>query len=296
MLRLDFSRADLNLPAQRDTTRRASISGVQDKVQLKRNRGKFSLVASGGDYILKPIPQNTSALFAADIPANEYLTMQIAARQFGIRTAENELVSLSDGEYAYLTKRFDRRDGLPILQEDFCQLSSRTEETHGSNYKYDASYEELAGLIRRFCPSAVIECRKAFFTIIFNYVFSNGDAHLKNFSVYQSPQGDYILTPTYDLLNTAIHFPNEPSATGLDFFADGHFTSRYEVLGFYSSSDFIELGACFGVSERDTTDMLTTFQGKKASVDKAIKNSLLSAEAQQRYQNCFHDRLKAIAQ
>ena len=34
MLRLDFSLADLSLPPQRETTRRASISGVQDKVQL----------------------------------------------------------------------------------------------------------------------------------------------------------------------------------------------------------------------------------------------------------------------
>ena len=34
MLRLDFSLADLSLPPQREKTRRASISGVQDKVQL----------------------------------------------------------------------------------------------------------------------------------------------------------------------------------------------------------------------------------------------------------------------
>ena len=38
MLRLDFSLADLSLPPQREKTRRASISGVQDKVQLSRRR------------------------------------------------------------------------------------------------------------------------------------------------------------------------------------------------------------------------------------------------------------------
>ena len=59
MSRLDFSVADLNLPETRDKTRRASISGVQDKVQLKRIRGKFVVVDSGGDYILKPVPRNT---------------------------------------------------------------------------------------------------------------------------------------------------------------------------------------------------------------------------------------------
>ena len=135
MLRLDFSVSDLNLPATRDKTRRASISGVQDKVQLRKIRGGFDIVDSGGDYILKPVPRNTFAELAADIPANEALTMDIASKVFGIKTAEHELVEMKDGELAYLTRRFDRRDGRPILQEDFCQLSGRTSETHGENYK-----------------------------------------------------------------------------------------------------------------------------------------------------------------
>ena len=67
MSRLDFSVSDLNLPATRDKTRRASISGVQDKVQLKRVRGKFVVVDSGGDYILSPslatLPQNSRRTF-----------------------------------------------------------------------------------------------------------------------------------------------------------------------------------------------------------------------------------------
>ena len=157
MLRLDFSASDLNLPANREKTRRASISGVQDKVQLKRIRGGFAVVESGGDYILKPVPRNTYAELASDIPANEALTMDIAEKVFRVRTAEHELVEMKDGEYAYLTRRFDRRDGERVQQEDFCQLSVLTSETHGENYKYDASYEELAGLMRRFCPAAAVE-------------------------------------------------------------------------------------------------------------------------------------------
>jgi serine/threonine-protein kinase HipA len=119
MLRLDFSRSDLNLPEMRIKTRRASISGVQDKVQLVRTRGKFSVVESGGGYILKPVPRNTDAELAADIPVNEYLTMRIASKVFGIKTAEHELVALADDEYAYLTKRFDRRNVAPSRQEYF---------------------------------------------------------------------------------------------------------------------------------------------------------------------------------
>ena len=296
MLRLDFSASDLNLPVNREKTRRASISGVQDKVQLKRVRGGFAVVESGGDYILKPVPRNTYAELASDIPANEALTMDIAEKVFRVKTAEHELVEMKDGEYAYLTRRFDRRDGERVQQEDFCQLAGHTPETHGENYKYDASYEELADLMRRFCPAAAVENPKVFFLILFNYVFANGDAHLKNFSLYRSEQGDYILTPAYDLLNTAVHFPNEPTATGLEFFADGHFTQSYETLGFYSSADFIELGAAFGVLEEDVRGMISLFNVRRDETERMIDESLLSAEAKSRYLAKFFDRLKAIAQ
>ena len=296
MLRLDFSASDLNLPVNREKTRRASISGVQDKVQLKRVRGGFAVVESGGDYILKPVPRNTYAELASDIPANEALTMDIAEKVFRVKTAEHELVEMKDGEYAYLTRRFDRRGGERVQQEDFCQLAGHTPETHGENYKYDASYEELADLVRRYCPAAAVENPKVFFLILFNYVFANGDAHLKNFSLYRSEQGDYVLTPAYDLLNTSVHFPNEPTATGLDFFADGHFTAAYETLGFHSSADFIELGRTFGVAEDEVREQLVMFAERRAAVERMLAESALSDEAKARYLFRFHDRLRAIAQ
>ena len=296
MSRLDFSYADLKLPEFRERTRRASISGVQDKVQLKRVRGGFEIVESGGDCILKPVPRNTAAELPEDIPANEALTMDIAGMEFGVNVAKHELVELADGEPAYLTWRFDRRNGVPIRQEDFCQLSGRSQESHGDNYKYDASYEEVAGIVRKFCPAAAIENPKVFFLIVFNYVFANGDAHLKNFSLFESVQGDYILTPAYDLLCTAVHFPNEPSVTGLEFFADGHFTRRYEELGFYSSADFIELGRCFGLGDVAVARMLAKFTNRQASVEARIQASRLSPTAKGRYIERFRDRLRAIAQ
>ena len=296
MLKLDFTYADLNLPATLSVTRRQSISGVQQKTQLLRQRGRFVPVESGGDYILKPAPRNTPARLAADIPANEALTMDIAHDIFKINVAEHELVQLADGELAYLTKRFDSRNGVKLHQEDFCQLSNRSPATHGTDYKYDGSYEELAELIRRFCPSATIECPKVFFIILFNYVFANGDAHLKNFSLYESPQGDYILTPAYDLLNTSVHFPNEPTATGLDFFADGHFTSRYEELGFYSSADFVELGLCYDIGEYDVRELLSSFIQNQHQVTDTIESSYLSPEAKELYLGKFLDRLRAIKQ
>ena len=119
---------------------------------------------------------------------------------------------------------------------------------------------------------------------------------MKNFSLYRSEQGDYVLTPAYDLLNTSVHFPGEPTATGLDFFADGHFTAAYETLGFYSSTDFIELGRAFGVAEDEVRGQLAMFAERRVAVEKMLDESALSNEAKTRYLFRFHDRLRAIAQ
>jgi serine/threonine-protein kinase HipA len=105
-----------------------------------------------------------------------------------------------------------------------------------------------------------------------------------------------VLTPAYDLLNTSVHFPGEPTATGLDFFADGHFTSAYETLGFYSSADFIELGRAFGVAEDEVREQIALFAECRAAVERMVAESALSNEARARYLYRFHDRLKAIAQ
>ncbi|MGB1451198.1 MAG: HipA domain-containing protein, partial [Marinirhabdus sp.] len=43
-------------------------------------------------------------------------------------------------------------------------------------------------------------------------LFSNGDAHLKNFSLTETPMGDFKLSPAYDLLNSRIHIEDNDFA------------------------------------------------------------------------------------
>ena len=81
---LPFTKADLRLPIAIRKGQRNSISGVQSKVLLSVVDGKFAVVESGGDFILKPVPEDSLSRFAADIPANENLTMEIASRLFRI--------------------------------------------------------------------------------------------------------------------------------------------------------------------------------------------------------------------
>ena len=289
---LPFTKADLRLPIAIRNGQRNSISGVQAKVLLSLVDGEFRLVESGGDYILKPVPSDGESRFAADIPANEHLTMQIASRIFGIETAENCCVRFADGELAYLTRRFDRRDGGAVRQEDLCQIAGRSEESHGSSYKYDFSYEEMADVIRSAVPASRIELPKVFRQILFDYVFANGDAHLKNFSVYESALGDYVMTPAYDLLNTSLHYPNDLTFLALSLFKDPDFmTQEFETLGYYTAADFIVLGRAYGLDERGVLDLIRRFRRSADAVAQMVGRSLLTSEAKDEYLRIFNDRL-----
>lgn len=294
MRTLDFIKADLRLPAAVRSTRKNSISGVQNKVLLARNKDKLELVESGGDYILKPVPMDSEARFAEDIPANEHLTMQIAKKLFGIKTAENELVRFADGELAYLTRRFDRRAGKAIRQEDLCQIAGRSEDTHGSAYKYDFSYEEMAEIIRSVVPAADIELRKVFDEILFDYLFGNGDAHLKNFSVYESALGDYVMTPAYDLLNTFLHYPGDLTFLALSLFKGDFMTPEFETLGYYTEADFIVLGRSYGLKAEEALDRIRIFKRKAPEVESTVRASYLTPAAQEEYLKIFYNRLNAF--
>jgi len=266
---------------------------MQDKISLKLERGgKLLPTEKDGEYILKPIPSALLPAYQEDIPANEHLTMQIASQLFKILVPPNACVEMSDGEPAYLVKRFDRRpDGTKIAQEDFCQLLGRSPET-GQSYKYDGSYEELGKLLQTYCAAYVTESEKLFRLICFNYLFSNGDAHLKNFSLSQTLQGDYLLSPAYDLICTSMHLPNE-ARLAMDLFHD-YESEFYKMNMFYGRQDFMELARRFELMEARAEAILNTFFIQRDSVCEMVRNSFLSPPAKQNYMDRFNDRLRAI--
>ena len=290
--RLTFNRSDV-VEFRVQAAEHMSISGVQDKISLKLVRGRLVPAEHDGEYILKPVPTADVPALKADIPANEHLTMQIAAQVFGITAAINTVVRFADGELAYLTRRFDRRGGVKIAQEDFCQLSNRTEETAGRNYKYDGTYEDVGRILRQYCKAYRIEVEKLFARIVFNYVFSNGDAHLKNFSLLESEFGDPILAPAYDLLCTSLHFTNE-ARTALKMF-DSFEADSFRHNAFYKRADFLKLAEIYEQDVSRAEQCLQQFSDRKADVVRLVGRSFLSDEARADYLCRYRDRLRAIA-
>lgn len=268
---------------------RISLSGAQSKYSLVIRGGQFHLTGDGeqGTHILKPAI--TDFEHCADSPANEHLTMQIAEHIFHIETAANALCFFKNGDAAYITRRYDvAPDGTKIQQEDFASLGGISKERYGSDYKYTAlSYEDIGHLIQRFIPAWRIEMVKYFDLILFNFLFSNGDAHLKNFSVVKNIGGDYKLAPAYDLIDTHIHLPGDSIfALQKGLFADG----RTFPLGI-GNEDFHAFGTALGIPEKTVTRELERFTADYPEIESMVNASFLSEESKRNYYSHYHTRL-----
>jgi serine/threonine-protein kinase HipA len=278
--------------------KRISISGVQEKysVILEKNNLRLTEEKEQGTYILKPKPGGLQKRTMA--PANEHVTMQIANQVYKIKTAENGLVFFSNDEPAYLTKRFDvADDGSKLGKEDFASLAGKTEENAGHNFKYDYSYEGIADLIKHYVAAWKIEIEKIYNLVVFNFLFSNGDAHLKNFSLLETKNGDYVLSPAYDLLDTRIHVDEEGFfALSDELFKEWHWSDcRIKNIQQHPcKEDFLEFGKIIGIGERRVKKLLEPFLLKQKRVEDLVKKSFLDEDTKAQYLSHYHERLEMI--
>lgn len=286
---LPFKSQDLHIAQFNENRGRISLSGAQSKYSACIRDGHLELTLPGeqGTHILKPCLADFEN--SADSPANEHLTMQIAARVFNIETAPNALCYFGSGEAAYVTKRYDiGPDGTKIQQEDFASLGGITSDRFGKDYKYTAlSYEDIGALIRKYIPAWRVEMVKYFDLILFNFLFSNGDAHLKNFSVLKSNTGDYRLAPAYDLIDTQIHLPGDSIfALQKGLFSDG----LPFPLG-VGHKTFEEFGLALGLPPAIVRKELDRFCADYPEVEAMVSASALSNAVKPLYYEHYHTRL-----
>ena len=294
ILEFDKPKAE-NISMYNEHSKRMSISGVQLKYSLKLVGDKLELCETSGQYIIKPIPTADHLEMMDDAPENEHLTMQIASQIFNIKTAHNALIYFKDGTPAYITKRFDvKGDGTKYIQEDFAQITNRTKETHGESYKYEGSYLEIGELIKKYVPASMIAIENFFKIILFNYIFSNGDAHLKNFSLIRNDFGEMELSPSYDLMSTIIHTPGERD-TALDLYDKDHESDYYATYGHYGRTEFIEFAKRLGIVEVRYMRIINEFIEKETVVNGFINKSALSINALIPFGRNFQSRIKRFS-
>jgi len=252
-----------------------SISGVQRKGFIGKPRG-VELVPKMGleeksQYIIKPLLSRFN--IPDQSPANEHVTMQIANKLFGIKIAKCAFMNFANGTPAYITRRFDFNDnGEKLNQEDFASVLKAADKYNSKTYQDVGEW---------LSPLNKVDFLRI---LIFNFLTGNGDVHLKNISLLETADGDMMLSPSYDLMNTKIHLTDNLLA--LNLFEELEQTSlplgeKYS----YKSEDFIEFGKRLKIKDSIITKIIDTFNKKENEVLAIIDKSFLSDDAKNLYKN-----------
>lgn len=291
---LDFSIKGLNKSGEAiAAAQRISVSGVQEKFPAVIDGGKIRLSQDGerSTHILKPAPWDETIATRRHIPANEHLTMQIAARVYGIQTAANGLCVSSDGQLVYITRRFDiLPDGAKAEMEDFASVCGRNEQTDGTHFKYSGTYEDIAVGIRKYVSSWMVDMERFFDLVVFNYIYGNGDDHLKNFSLIRQGE-EYRLAPAYDLLNTSLH------VHGDDFGLDGGLSlnmfrsDEYNRTGHPCRADFDQFASLIGIVPVRSAKILDRYMTIPEETLSLLHESFLPEKMQRSYLRIVKERV-----
>ena len=197
-----------------------------------------------------------------------------------------------DGQAVYLTKRFDiLPDGSKAEMEDFASLVGRNEQTDGTYFKYSGCYEDIANCIRQYIPAWLVDMERFFELVVFNYIYANGDDHLKNFSIIRQG-GDYRLAPAYDLLNTSLHVVGDDFGLDGGLSADAEKSDVYDRTGHPCRLDFERFGIRIGLPSPRIQRVLDKYMSIPESVFKLIGNSYLNDKMKRKYLRIVDERVK----
>jgi serine/threonine-protein kinase HipA len=180
-----------------------TISGIQRKLLAVKDGNNFAPAGPTGlaPYIAK---FNSEATRVQSLVRNEALSLRWSAELLGKDEVNEFVIGTISGETALIVTRFDRAtEGAKLRLEDFAQI---LDKPRGLDFagKYDASYEDVAGVIQKHSVRPAIDLARFFRRLIVFVLVGNCDAHLKNFSLLETSVG-LRLSPAYDIVNTAFY-------------------------------------------------------------------------------------------
>jgi serine/threonine-protein kinase HipA len=216
---------------------RAALPGVQDKVSAAMIN--LPVTRAGERSILKLDPAEYPHL------VEDEAFFLDAARRSGLTVSPHEIVNDRDGRPGLLVRRFDRVtvDGAArmLAVEDGCQVGNRPPAD-----KYLLGADRTFAALIAVCDAPAVAGRELIRQLAFAYLTGNGDAHAKNFSVLQSLDGEWQVSPVYDVPSS---YPYRDTTMALSIGG--------RAGGDFGASDFVKLGEHLAVPERAVRRVLT---------------------------------------
>lgn len=192
---------------------------------------KFDNVSKNGDHGVEDIPEYTLIEYA-------YYKMAIDA---GIQMNECRIYS-NNGENHFMTKRFDRVNGKKIHMQSLGAMAHISYKEPGL-----CSYEMAAGYMRDMkLPMTDIE--QFYSRMVFNCLAVNQDDHVKNISFLMDRNGEWRLSPAYD-----ITFSYDTTNKWLSAHQMTINGKKREI----SLSDILEVGKKMGIKKKKCMDIIS---------------------------------------
>lgn len=210
---------------QLPTPEAESLSGVQPKISLVNGKDGRYVMRSKNDNGLHFIGKLPASSFDG-LPQVEFLSLQLA-RAAGVNTCEASLLPLSDiastlpfslrddDRKFLLVNRFDRdveTDSHRLHMEDFAQVLG-----FPPGQKYSGDYASIGLTLLERSSKPEEDLLQYIRRLVVNELLGNYDAHLKNFSLLYTPDGQSCsLSPAYDIVAYAAYLTGK--GNGLDFY------------------------------------------------------------------------------
>ena len=169
-----------------------SPQGARPKALVYRDpeTGRFTTAVTAGfeAWLVKfPAKEEHAEVCAIEMVYAECM------RMCGINTPDTQYFSLPNGLAAFASKRFDRRDGMRVPMQSLAAFT-------GANYRSPGVLDYVNFLrATQMCTNDVREMVVAFERAVFNVAFNNRDDHPKNFAYIMSQDGQWRLSPAYDV-------------------------------------------------------------------------------------------------
>ncbi|HLB56594.1 MAG TPA: type II toxin-antitoxin system HipA family toxin [Coxiellaceae bacterium] len=170
-----------------------SSAGARPKIMIGVDRDKKNIVYGAHALPKKYMPwmvKFPNIIDGHDAGAIEYI-YSLMAREAGLTMTDTHLFSTKKSAY-FATKRFDRDHQKRIHVHTAAGLLHVDFRTPSLDYQDLLSLTEVLTRDHR-------EVEKMYRQAVFNVLSHNRDDHAKNFSFLMNEQGEWILSPAYDL-------------------------------------------------------------------------------------------------
>jgi serine/threonine-protein kinase HipA len=241
-----------DLLADSSTIDPVGIAGVQDKASARMI--SVPVARAGQRFILKIDPPEYP-----HVVINEAFFLT-AARAAGLTCCDAEVVHDADGRPGLLVHRFDRvptADGrtIALACEDACQVLGVWPEA-----KYRLTAAEIVTGLSNACPAQLVARRNVFEQLVFAWLCGNGDTHAKNLSILAGLDGEWTISPAYDLVSTVI-YGDRAFAVSVEGKRSG-----------LSRQRFLSFAATIGLPERAATTALDGLVERTAHLATSVKS------------------------